>query len=756
MGKWHQLRQNTNSLFIKLLTSFMAIIVLLISFNFLSYTFFRNNVTEEILRYNKLNLDKTVSDYEKHLTLVRNLAFTLYFSPDVELLKISSPRIHYDVAGQIRQNIRNTINNENLYLNNLILYFRETGFIIEREGTSPAETMFTKYYRSDSYPYDFWKNEFARDYSYKLFPAASFVEQAWETPNPKGTLIPFIIKDSANAKLMIVAMLDAGKMFGAFHQSINRNLIVLDRDGRTIFSSVLSPELGITLDKLPEREGYLKIGTDYYFYSKHAASGFTYVNIVPNAGVSQQIVKLNVILVTLLVLAIVISVGTSVLFSIRMNNPLKRIVQSVQQLNAGPHAPRARSPIKEFDIIGDRLSDLMQTNRVIHEDLQHKNSLLQYYTYMNKLKMIRTNGLDWKESAEPEKPFVLTVFDITFRRSYYDQMETDSDFAAYFLKEYIATVMGDKYADATVFQMEKNQILALVFPKDGEPPLAETLAEMKRTFDRDRHYCFLTIASSPVYPDSSRFTEAYEKALALLKHRPLGDDTIIVTEPGEARDGFHTFTLLEEQEFHANLQAGNAPAVVQQTMRALAALHRKRASAREFAEFSRDLLNKTVRVLAALQLDGRLHAEGDTPGERLADCHTLERYEAFWTGFLSEAAGWIKRKKEAHDPITSFVFHYLEHHYGEDISLELLADKLNITGAYLSTYFKEKTGMNFSDYLNGMRMNIAKEMLQHSTLKIQDVAAKVGYHNVNSFIRMFKRYAGLPPGEFRKTAQQEP
>ena len=219
---------------------------------------------------------------------------------------------------------------------------------------------------------------------------------------------------------------------------------------------------------------------------------------------------------------------------------------------------------------------------------------------------------------------------------------------------------------------------------------------------------------------------------------------------------------MEEQEFHANLQAGNGPAVVQQVLRMLAALHKKRGGAAQFAELSREIMNKVVRTLTALQLEEHLRGDAGTPQpqpqpqELLADCHTLEQYETFWSGFLSEAAGWIKRKKEARDPITSFVFDYLERHYGEDLSLELLADKLNITGAYLSTYFKEKTGMNFSDYLNGMRVNIAKEMLLHSSLKIQDVATKVGYHNVNSFIRMFKRYAGLPPGEFRKTIQQEP
>ncbi|GAA3409611.1 helix-turn-helix domain-containing protein [Paenibacillus hodogayensis] len=753
MGKFHQLRQNANSLFMKLLFSFMAIIVLLISFNFLSYTFFRNNVTNEILRYNNLNLDKTVSDYEKHLSLIRKVAFSIYFSSEVDVLRINSPRIQYEVAGQIRQNIRNMLGNDNLYLNNIILYFRETGFIIEKEGTTLAESMFSKFYRSPAYSYDFWKEEFNQPYSYKAYPASSFTDVSWENWTSKGYMIPYVIKDNANAKLMIIAMLDANSMFTAFHQSINRNFLVLNEQGETLFSSV-DPNQKITLDQLTGGKGHLKVGTDYYFYSK-GPSGNTYINIVPNAGISSQIIKLNVILVSLLVLAIVISIGASILFSIRMNNPLKKIVQTIQELNQSPTAPNNNGSIKEFALIGDRLTNLLQTNRIIHEDLRQKNSQLQYYAYTNKLKMIRTGGLDWKEPIVSEKPFVLIVFDITFRQRYFENMETDSDFAAYFLKEYISTALSHKYQETTVFQMEKNQIVALVFPQAEEPAITDSLREMKQIFDRDQHYCFLTIAVSPVYPDSSRFTQAYEQATSKLKQRSLGEDTQIIADERKQSATFQAFTLMEEQEFHANLHAGNGPAVVQQTLRMLCTLNKKQASAQDFADFSKHVLNKVLCTLAALQLEGRLAKDNEAPQTLLADCHTLAQYESFWTGFLGEATGWIKQKKEARDPITSFVFDYLDTHYGDDLSLELLADKLNITGAYLSTYFKDKTGMNFSDYLNGMRVNIAKDMLQNSNLKIQDVAVQVGYQNVNSFIRMFKRYAGLPPGEFRKTAQQD-
>lgn len=98
---------------------------------------------------------------------------------------------------------------------------------------------------------------------------------------------------------------------------------------------------------------------------------------------------------------------------------------------------------------------------------------------------------------------------------------------------------------------------------------------------------------------------------------------------------------------------------------------------------------------------------------------------------------------------------YMESHIGEDLSLDILADKLKVSAAYLSAYFKDKTGINFIDYLNDLRIRKAKEMLLGSDAKIQDIAVSVGYQSVNSFIRMFKRSTGMSPGEFRKSSLTE-
>lgn len=95
----------------------------------------------------------------------------------------------------------------------------------------------------------------------------------------------------------------------------------------------------------------------------------------------------------------------------------------------------------------------------------------------------------------------------------------------------------------------------------------------------------------------------------------------------------------------------------------------------------------------------------------------------------------------------------MESHYSDDISLDHLSYKLNIIPTYLSAYFKEKTGINLSEYTHVFRMEKAKEMLENTDLKIQDIASLVSYLTVVPFNRAFKSYTGTTPTEYRRRHQ---
>ncbi|MBM7585540.1 AraC-like DNA-binding protein [Bacillus pakistanensis] len=101
--------------------------------------------------------------------------------------------------------------------------------------------------------------------------------------------------------------------------------------------------------------------------------------------------------------------------------------------------------------------------------------------------------------------------------------------------------------------------------------------------------------------------------------------------------------------------------------------------------------------------------------------------------------------------IASRFLSYIHHNYEKDISLNDLADEFRLSSTYISTIFKNHTGENYKDYLNKYRILKAREILESEEVKIKELAGRVGFNNVNTFIRTFKKYVGLPPGQYEKS-----
>jgi len=83
-----------------------------------------------------------------------------------------------------------------------------------------------------------------------------------------------------------------------------------------------------------------------------------------------------------------------------------------------------------------------------------------------------------------------------------------------------------------------------------------------------------------------------------------------------------------------------------------------------------------------------------------------------------------------------------------DFSLDYCADQFSTSPYTLSRVFKQITGINFIDYLSNLRIEQAKDLLLGSDMKITDIADRVGYQN-NYFTRVFKKYEGITPGQYR-------
>jgi len=94
---------------------------------------------------------------------------------------------------------------------------------------------------------------------------------------------------------------------------------------------------------------------------------------------------------------------------------------------------------------------------------------------------------------------------------------------------------------------------------------------------------------------------------------------------------------------------------------------------------------------------------------------------------------------------------YIREHYAEEISLNAVSTRYFITSTYFSSMFKEIIGENFLEFLTGVRMEKAKELLRRTDLKVGLISERVGYADSRYFSKLFKKTTGLMPTEFRQS-----
>lgn len=93
---------------------------------------------------------------------------------------------------------------------------------------------------------------------------------------------------------------------------------------------------------------------------------------------------------------------------------------------------------------------------------------------------------------------------------------------------------------------------------------------------------------------------------------------------------------------------------------------------------------------------------------------------------------------------------YISENYSSDeISLNQVAATVNISPSHFSTIFSQETGSTFIEYLTGVRMEKAKELLRCSGMKTSEIGYAVGYRDPHYFSYLFKKRQGCTPKEFR-------
>ena len=123
----------------------------------------------------------------------------------------------------------------------------------------------------------------------------------------------------------------------------------------------------------------------------------------------------------------------------------------------------------------------------------------------------------------------------------------------------------------------------------------------------------------------------------------------------------------------------------------------------------------------------------------------------------AEFCGQMKtQKKGTRELPVEKIMDCVDAHFREyDFNVSKAAEYLGMNMTYLSRFFKEHTGIGLLNYINGVRIGYAKQLLSYQKISVAEAARQAGFENQNTFIRLFKKFEGKTPGIFQGMGENE-
>ncbi|WP_168120558.1 response regulator [Paenibacillus sp. HB172176] len=122
----------------------------------------------------------------------------------------------------------------------------------------------------------------------------------------------------------------------------------------------------------------------------------------------------------------------------------------------------------------------------------------------------------------------------------------------------------------------------------------------------------------------------------------------------------------------------------------------------------------------------------------------------------AESSGLSDSAASQQNENISLMMAYIETNFMKDISLPDIAANLNLHPSYVGQMFKRETGHTFVKYVNELRIEKAKKLLEGTKdIPLDKIAKCVGYDNSRTFYKIFRKSVGVTPGEYRKSGDQK-
>jgi YesN/AraC family two-component response regulator len=574
-------------------------------------------------------------------------------------------------------------------------------------------------------------------------------------------------------------------MFSDLQFGESGNVLVTDGEG-TILSHADKSRIGRNIAEyklggqlLSEKDsGFIrhKNGktSEWVFYCSSAYTGWKLVYVVSQGQLSGLFLTIRNLLLVLAAGMVLLSVGSVVLVNRTWFSPMERFINKVESL-FGKREGEAVGDVgglrPDFNRLEGRINDMLTGYSDAVRQLQESKPALKLQILFDIVTGHRTRY----ELAKPyfdhiglelyPGHYIVMIAELD-NKALLEKM-SDLNLYLYAVCNVAEELMGESGGalKGGAVQINEYQVVILASLREGD---AAAAMEQAVSFARELRDAVETYikrsVSIGIGSYSLRFADiqdSYQAARESIHYKLVaGPGTVITVEAVSGWDGAGLMELfdLADQLQEAVWQA-NRDKVAELLSAIFALAAQSGFTDKTMVQFALQLIYRTGKKVADPALLERLqsgHADIESRLARAGSLSDMRGYLMELMGDMVEALIEKRNSKTKTDELVARIKAYMSLHYGHSgLSLNLLSEEFAVSPNHLSKLFKQSTGVNFVDYLIAVRMQEAKRLLLANQATVNQIAEQVGYTNVTSFMRSFKKYSGMTPSEFRQAERAD-
>ncbi len=764
-----KIRLGTQSILVNWLISYISVLFVPIVISMILYTATWHVVESEVNRANEAILQQVEQAIDNNLSGIQRLSVEMALSKRlggfINVPKPFSDSDYYDIvslAGDLR-----IYKMANDFIEEIYVYYKNSDTVVSTREHINSRKLFEAISGQDDGNVDHWNAFFGKRYIQEYAPVTLKQD---EQPTKAVMYAKSILLDNPEQPgAVILFIINESKLLENIRSMNETTIAVIDKDNRLIASNGPMdsyPEL-IAYDKLTDNNGLLygeMSGEEVAVsYTTSKNSAWKYVTIVPSELFDEKMKYVKKLIYISITLCILIGGLVTFVFIHRNYNPMNSLIRSLSSLSGISFEKGSN----EYGYLQAALNNTLAEKEKIGQRLeQHRNAIRSHF-----LQGLLKGRLDQNvpvyealaahniQTISPD--FAVLLFQVDdygkFNESGFEKSQKVK-LVHFIIMNVAEEVAGDGH---NAMATEIDDMLACIINLQDGHEAGETtrIAEHIKQFVRDHYHIRLTIAVSGIHQDLEGISRAHQDALAGLEYRlVMGSGEIIRYEdlPKGGLDRESTcyyYPLHTEQQLINLVKTGDyekSKALIDEVIDINVSDASLSVSMAKFLMF--DLISTMLKTIDEIGAgDKREFMNKVNAVDRLTACKTIKEMKIQIGDVLRQVCQSIQEeRKQESNQLSQQVIAFVREHYSSDsLNITMIGDAFRLTPSYLSKQFKAQTGEALLEFINKTRIEEAKRLLSEEACSIMEIARRVGYADINTFNRVFKKYEGVTPGKYK-------